>query len=139
MYLATILVAGLGAAYVVLTPYYNTPAYRWARTAVFLGLGFTAVFPVTHAVHLHGWRVLHQEMGLGWLVLSGALYTNGAIMYAARFPERLFPGKLDYFGASHQIFHVHVVLAALAHYVSIYSAYNYQHGTKSGSCPVPML
>lgn len=32
-------------------------------------------------------------------------------------PERWYPGRFDYFGASHQIFHVCVVLAALAHFM----------------------
>jgi len=139
MYLTTILLAGLGAAYIVLTPSYNCPELRWARTVVFVGLGLTGIVPIGHAWWLHGWRALHEEMGMGWLLASGALYMNGAVMYATRTPERFFPGKLDYFGASHQIFHVHVVLAAIAHYVSIYSAYNYQHGTRAGTCPVPML
>ncbi|KAG8928688.1 hypothetical protein FRC02_006599 [Tulasnella sp. 418] len=78
-------------------------------------------------------------MGLDWLFGSAALYISGALLYAARFPERLFPGKLDYVGASHQIFHVHVVAAAICHYVSLYVSYNTKHGSYGGTCPVPML
>ncbi|KAG8889739.1 tryptophan synthetase [Tulasnella sp. 332] len=136
MYLGTITIAGLaiemkGATYVVLTPIYNTAEFRWARTTVFLSLGFTGVVPVCHALYIHGMEAIYEEMGLAWLLLSGALYTIGAILYATQTPERFFPGKVDLLGASHQIFHIHVVLAALAHYISIYKAYQHVHGTKS--------
>ncbi|KAG8915234.1 hypothetical protein FRC00_006362 [Tulasnella sp. 408] len=139
LYLCSITLAGLGAAYVVLTPSYNTPEFRWARTSVFLALGFTGIVPVTHAIRLHGLSTLRYEMGINWLLLSGALYTVGALLYAARVPERFFPGKLDYFGASHQLFHINVLLAAIAHYVSIYTAYNHQHGTNAATCPAATL
>jgi adiponectin receptor len=56
------------------------------------------------------------------------------IRSANRIPEKLYPGKFDYFFASHQIFHVCVVLAALAHYVCILTALNYWHSDFQ-SCP----
>ena len=46
---------------------------------------------------------------------------------ANRIPERFVPGLFDYFGSSHQIFHVHVVLAALAHYWCILTAFDHWH------------
>ncbi|CAE7174753.1 unnamed protein product, partial [Rhizoctonia solani] len=123
-YLVSITVAGIGAAYIVLSPGYSTPTYRWARTTVFLALGLTAIVPVLHGLWLYGFVRLRQEMGLLWLLASGALYVVGALIYicnglltsASRLPERWYPGRFDYFGASHQIFHVCVVLAALSHY-----------------------
>lgn len=30
-----------------------------------------------------------------WLIFMGVLYLTGAGIYAARFPERWFPGKFD--------------------------------------------
>jgi len=138
MYLSTITIAGLGATYVVLTPIYNTAEFRWARTTVFLSLGLTGVVPVMHALHIHGMAIF-EEMGLAWLLLSGTMYITGAVLYATQTPERFFPGKVDLLGASHQIFHIFVVLAALAHYISIYKAYQHVHGTKSAACPVPIF
>ncbi|KAG8984936.1 hypothetical protein FRB90_005043, partial [Tulasnella sp. 427] len=139
LYLATITLAALGASYVVLTPAYNTLEYRAIRTSVFAALAFTGLVPITHAVRLHGLETLRYEMGVNWLLFSGALYAVGAFLYAARLPERFFPGKLDYFGASHQLFHIAVVLGAITHYLSIYTAYNHQHGTNSGTCPAATL
>ena len=46
---------------------------------------------------------------------------------ANRVPERLSPGTFDHFGASHQVFHVCVVLAALAHYVCVLTAFGHWH------------
>lgn len=66
-------------------------------------------------------------MGLNYLVLSGALYIAGALLYANRIPEKFFPGKFDYLGASHQIFHVFILLAAFCHYVSLRRAFNFWH------------
>jgi adiponectin receptor len=54
---------------------------------------------------------------------------------ANRIPERWRPGRFDYFFASHQIFHVHVVLAALAHYACILAAFDHRH-SDSLSCKV---
>ena len=72
--------ATLGAAYIVLNPEYAKPTHRGARTQVFIGLGLSAIFPVSHLVLSHGFRPLFSEMGFGWLVTSGALYIGGALL-----------------------------------------------------------
>ena len=118
---------GALAMYVVLAPSYATPAYRPYRTAVFLVLGLSAVVPVAHVVQLYGYRTITETMGLRFLILSGALYVVGAGLYAARVPERFAPGRFDMLGASHQIFHVLILAAAAAHYISIRRAYAFWH------------
>ncbi|TFK34452.1 hemolysin-III related-domain-containing protein [Crucibulum laeve] len=125
-YLISMTLAGLGAAYIVLNPEYGKPSHRGARTAVFIGLGLCAVVPVSHLIATHGASELLAEMGFGWLLASGALYIIGALLYANRIPERLAPGVFDYFLASHQIFHVCVVLAALAHYKCVLTCLQYR-------------
>ena len=39
-------------------------------------------------------------------MLEGAIYLLGALLFATRFPERLAPGRFDYWGQSHQIHHL---------------------------------
>ncbi|KAK7462854.1 hypothetical protein VKT23_007430 [Stygiomarasmius scandens] len=119
MYIFAITVVGFVAAYIVLNPEYAKPTHRGARTLVFIALGLSAVVPVTHWAVAHGVNKMVTEMGLQWLVVSGGLYIFGALLYANRVPERFYPGTFDYFFASHQVFHVCVVLAALAHFTSI--------------------
>jgi len=134
-YLSTIVLVGLGAAYIVLDPEYSKPTHRGARTKVFIALGLSAVFPVAHGFFVHGLQKLWTEMGFGWLVASGALYISGALLYANRIPERFSPGTFDYFFASHQIFHVCVVLAALSHYVCVLTAFEHWHARAGPFCP----
>ena len=69
-----------GAAWIVLDPEYGKPTHRGARTKVFIGLGLSAVFPVTHLFVTHGFSKLVQEMGIGWLITSGGLYIFGALL-----------------------------------------------------------
>lgn len=133
---------GALAMYVVIAPSYATPEYRFHRTCVFLVLGLSAVVPVAHVLHLYGYRTMTHTMGLRFLILSGALYVVGACLYAARIPERFAPGRFDLFGASHQIFHLLILGAAAAHYVSIRRAYAFWHtvealgadGGRAGVC-----
>ena len=70
-------------------------------------------------------------MGLHYLVLSGALYVVGALLYACRVPERFAPGKFDYIGASHQIFHFFILGAAFAHYISLRRGYAFWHAVEA--------
>lgn len=124
-------IAALGslATWTVVSPRYATPEFRPYRTAIFLSLGLSAVIPVAHGYFLYGYQTLRLTMGLDYLVLSGALYVAGALLYACRVPERFAPGRFDYLGASHQIFHTFILLAALAHYVCLRRAYTFWHAS----------
>jgi len=42
--------------------------------------------------------------------IGGLTYIAGAIMYAIRAPEKCFPRTFDFCGASHQIFHIAVIV-----------------------------
>ncbi|EIN08395.1 HlyIII-domain-containing protein [Punctularia strigosozonata HHB-11173 SS5] len=129
-YLTVITACGLGAAFFVLNPEYGKPTHRGARTkaSVFIGLGLSGVVPSAHALAIHGAHDLWHNLGFSYLIASGALYIFGALLYANRIPERFAPGRFDYFFASHQLFHLCVVLAALAHYGGVLKAFDYWHG-----------
>ncbi|CAE6432482.1 unnamed protein product [Rhizoctonia solani] len=135
IYSIGITVAGLAAAYVVLNPQYATPAYRWARTSVFFVLGACSFVPIATAYHLYGLERMKNEMGVHWIALTSVFYVGGALIYVCRVPERWFPGTFDFFGSSHQIFHVCVVLAALSHYQAVLTGFEYWHGKRHGVCP----
>ncbi|KAF9066808.1 hemolysin-III related-domain-containing protein [Rhodocollybia butyracea] len=116
LYITSITLVGIGAAYIVLNPEYAKPTHR----------SLCAIVPVSHWVTVHGLQTM-LAMGLHWLGLSGGFYIVGALLYANRIPERFAPGSFDYFFASHQIFHFFVVFAALAHYKSILVALHYAY------------
>ncbi|KIJ35760.1 hypothetical protein M422DRAFT_180317, partial [Sphaerobolus stellatus SS14] len=138
IYLSGISIAGIGASYIVLSPEYRKPTHRAARTRVFILLGLVAVLPITHAMFVFGMKQLLQEMGFGWIVTSGALYIVGALIYVNRIPERWFATSnirfFDKWFSSHQIFHVYVVLAAMAQYMCILQALHHRHGSSNGIC-----
>lgn len=62
---------------------------------MFIALGLSGVIPALHYVITDGFYHAINFAALGWLVLMAVLYITGAIIYAARIPERLFPGKFD--------------------------------------------
>ncbi|CAN1325984.1 Heptahelical transmembrane protein 2 [Linum perenne] len=77
-------------------------------------MGFSGVVPAGHAVYLL-WD--HPIVSISVLleVIMAVLYAAGTGFYVSRIPERWKPGAFDIAGQSHQIFHVFVVLAAVAH------------------------
>jgi adiponectin receptor len=52
------------------------------------------------------------------LSMTYGVMAFGLVMFSIKFPERSFPKKFDLFGASHQIFHVFVVIGS---YISLTS------------------
>ena len=90
--------------------------------------------PATHYGIVNGWEKSIEEAALGWLILMGILYITGALLYACRIPERFFPGKVDIWFHSHQIFHCFVIAGAFVHYhgISIMAMYR----LRKGDCPL---
>lgn len=115
--LYTTLISTLGTicAIATLMSRFRTPAWRPVRAAMFVGLGLTAIFPMAQGMWTWGWHELDQRIGGVQMLVEGVLYVGGAALYAARWPERRWPGKVDLLGSSHQIFHVLVVMAAWCH------------------------
>ncbi|KAL7134474.1 hypothetical protein ABFS83_11G029000 [Erythranthe nasuta] len=118
LYLSSITVIGILVVVTLLAPALSDGRFRSFRAAVFLGMGFSGVIPAAHAVVLH-WDHPQILGSLVYEIAMGVLYGVGAVFYVTRIPERWKPGKFDIVGHSHQIFHVFVVLAALAHSASI--------------------
>ncbi|OMO54166.1 Hly-III-related protein [Corchorus olitorius] len=116
-YLTSITVIGILAIITLLSPALSSPRFRSFRATLFLTMGFSGVIPAAHAVALH-WGHPHIFVSLGYELAMAILYAAGAAVYTSRIPERWKPGAFDIAGHSHQIFHVFVVLAALAHSVA---------------------
>ncbi|ESW26848.1 hypothetical protein PHAVU_003G153200 [Phaseolus vulgaris] len=116
-YLGAISLLGVLAIITLLAPSLSTPRFRPLRATLFLSMGFSGVIPAAHAVVLH-WGQPHIFVALGYELVMAILYATGAGFYVTRIPERWKPGAFDIAGHSHQIFHVFVVLGALAHSVA---------------------
>lgn len=116
-YLTTITIFGILAIITLLSPALFSGRFRSFRATLFLAMGFSGLIPATHALFLH---YGHPQvlLALSYEIIMGILYATGAVFYMTRFPERCKPGAFDLVGHSHQIFHVFVVAAALAHCVA---------------------
>ncbi|KAH7241560.1 mPR-like GPCR protein [Fusarium tricinctum] len=133
-YLWVICILGTGCGLVSWIERFRTPTWRPYRTAMFIGLGVSGVVPVIHGSCIYGLQGLEERMSLSWVVLHGAMYIFGAVLYAARWPERSAPGSFDIWGNSHQIFHVFVILAAVTHFYGMAKAFDYHHTIMGSQC-----
>ncbi|KIY70833.1 HlyIII-domain-containing protein [Cylindrobasidium torrendii FP15055 ss-10] len=118
-YCGILVAAGFAAGFVVLNPLYQQPTHRTLRTVIFTAVGWTGGLATAQAWWTHGWDTFYNAMGYKWLLLAALTNLTGAFLYAHRFPERLAPGRFDYFFSSHQILHGCVILAALSHFVHV--------------------
>ena len=113
-YLSSVTLVGILVFITLFTPSLSARMTRPLRATMFLCMGFSGVIPATHALFLHSDQP-QILMALVYEMAMGILYGIGAAIYVARIPERWRPGSFDIVGHSHQIFHVCVVVAALAH------------------------
>lgn len=108
--------------YVSLSEYFSTPELRSVRAGVFILMGAAGAIPMSHMFYIS-----EEPMDLAFYVLlMGALYIFGAMLYAFRMPECCMPGKFDTFGSSHQLFHIFVFLAVCTHYIGVMDFYEWR-------------
>jgi hemolysin III len=81
---------------------------KWIAVVVSIALGWVAVATLTQLPASIGWGAI------GALVLSGGLYTTGAVIYARERPNPR-PGVFGY----HEVFHALVLAAAAIHYAVV--------------------
>ncbi|CAO3615704.1 unnamed protein product [Cunninghamella echinulata] len=133
-YLVVITILGVCTATVVLLKHFRTPAYRWMRTSMFIALGAFGVVPGLHGIYVYGWSRSFDTISLLNMLIMGASYIGGALIYAFRAPERYSPGTFNIWGASHQIFHICVVFALITHYLGVMKAMAYWHSDSNEVC-----
>jgi len=108
-------------------PRFCDPYLRPVRAATFGSLAIFTMVPVVHGIYKYGWDIQSQRMGVVWVVITLVLNVSGATAYAFKMPERWCRRRFDILGASHQIFHLMVVLAALTYTQGILQAFDFVH------------
>jgi hemolysin III len=96
-----------GVALKALWPY----APAWVGVPIYVALGWVAVFVLPDLLHNAG------VAAFVLLLVGGALYTAGGVMYALRRPDP-WPSTFGF----HEFFHAATVLAAICHHVAIWLA-----------------
>jgi len=130
LYWTAVTATALACAIFTLRPKFRHPTYRTTRFLMYCFLGVSLFIPVAHGIIINGWEVQNQRMSLKYFFGLGFLNFLGAAIYAARIPERWFPGKFDIWGSSHQIMHVLVVCGAISHLNGLLAALDYFNGLK---------
>jgi hemolysin III len=101
-------VVWVGAALGILFRIFWTGAPRWLYTPIYIALGWAAIFFANDFARTAGAAVLAS------LVIGGALYTIGAVVYGLQRPDP-FP---RWFGF-HEVFHSLTIVAFFTHYVGV--------------------
>jgi len=115
-YFIVIITLGIVCITVSMWDKFSTPNFRPVRAGAFMAFGLSGVVPAIHYTITDGYHEAVNFAALGTLIPMAFLYLSGALIYAARIPESIWPGKFDIWFQSHQIFHVFVVAAAFIHY-----------------------
>lgn len=127
IYWANVSILAILCIVATLHPRFRHPTLRPYRAAMYAGLGLSAVVFVVHGILLHGLIEQKQRMSVDWMGLMAFFNLTGAVIYAARVPEKLTPLKYDIYGSSHQVLHIAVILAGLAHMFGLFRAFDYLH------------
>ncbi|XP_063725836.1 progestin and adipoQ receptor family member 3-like [Symsagittifera roscoffensis] len=79
---------------------------------LFCSLGAVSVIPTTHWICLeNGLESSLVRLLLPKVFIMYFLLLLAVVIYLSKFPERFFPGKFDFFGHSHNLWHLMVVIA----------------------------
>lgn len=96
------------------------PKMMLIRVISYVSAGAFILVPIIHS------EQTHLYISGGNLLLMEFFYLCGAIIYATRFPESIYPGKYDYILSSHQIWHLCVLAASLIHYYGCVRQYSWR-------------
>ncbi|KAM7508256.1 hypothetical protein LguiA_018709 [Lonicera macranthoides] len=115
IYLGGITTMGIFTIITLLSPVLSTGKFRTFRALLFVAMGLSGMIPAIHAVIVN-WNEPQRNVTLAYELAMALSYLVGTVFYVSRIPERWRPGWFDLAGHSHQIFHVFVIMGALAHY-----------------------
>lgn len=139
IYLSTVCVLGISAIIVAQWDRFATPKHRQTSAGAFLGLGLSGAVPTMHFTIAEGFVKATTVGQMGWFFLMAVMYIAGAGLYAARIPERFFPGQFDIWFRSPQISHVLVVAAAFVHCHGVSNLQEFRYVLEGGCTNDPLL
>ncbi|XP_003745921.2 progestin and adipoQ receptor family member 3 [Galendromus occidentalis] len=99
--------------FVTFHPVMGQPQFEPQRNVVIASYVLFAMVPTAHWVMLNGLESPIIQFLLHRVVMVFVHAGVALVIFARRFPECLYPGTMDCIGASHQIWHLFVILAKL--------------------------
>lgn len=119
IYLTATFVLGVLGTILPWHPTFNRADMSWLRVGFFVSLAATGFVPIAQLTWERGWTATAYFYAP--ILESITVYLVGACLYAAKIPEIFLPGWFDYFGCSHNIWHVAVLGGILFHYNAMQS------------------
>jgi adiponectin receptor len=117
IYMTATALLGIGGVILPWHPKFNGADMAWARVAFYVGLGATGGLPILQLSFSHGAAFVWHFYSP--ILKSILVYLIGAIVYGSKVPERWCPGMFDYFGGSHNLWHIAVLGGILFHYTAM--------------------
>ncbi|KAK3047231.1 inc metabolism membrane protein [Extremus antarcticus] len=132
IYLSTTFALGTMGTILPWHPTFNRADMSWARVGFYVTLAATGFVPVAQLTMQRGWE--ETSYFYAPIVRSMIVYLSGAVLYAAKLPERWRPGCFDYVGGSHNIWHLAVLGGILYHYVAMQTFFSEAYRRASVDC-----
>ena len=118
-------IAGTISVFLLSLPFSNYVAKsRIGRTLLYV---FGSLMPFMNSMHLliiEGTKSPLLEPLVLWVLLGYLCYVSGILLYAFRFPECLHPGRYDYIGQSHNLWHILVVMGQYFTLIGVMNAFD---------------
>jgi len=104
---------------------FTSPQKRNFRGTLFGGLGISTAVPFLHILLFGPYTagMINNPTLRNWF-FGGISYLVGVAIYMWRMPEKYWPGKFDFWGNSHNIFHVNVIIGVIFHYMGSIDSYH---------------
>ncbi|KAF2644189.1 IZH family channel protein-like protein [Massarina eburnea CBS 473.64] len=135
-YMSVTAILSIGGLYLPWNPTFNRNDLSWVRVCFYVTLSLTCLLPLGQLLATHGWE--YTSAFYSPPVKSMLVYFFGAVIYASRVPERWLPGRFDYLGASHNIWHLAVLGGIILHYFAMQEMFSQAHIRSSPQCPVSL-
>lgn len=121
VYMSLTIFLGIAGSILPWRESFNRVDMAWFRVCFYVSLGATGFAPVVQLAYSRGteWTFYFYAP----IAKSIMVYLTGAVIYAAQVPEKWWPGKFDYAGASHNIWHLAVLGGILFHYTAMQEFY----------------
>jgi len=134
IYMLTTAALGVGGVILPWHPTFNRADMSWARVGFYVTLAATGFTPFIQLTYTRGlfWAAYFYAP----ITKSILVYLTGAILYAAKIPERWFPGWFDYVGGSHNIWHFAVLGGILFHYLAMQAFFAHAFKRAGEHCSV---
>ncbi|PVH96526.1 HlyIII-domain-containing protein [Periconia macrospinosa] len=132
-YMSLTALLSIGGVYLPWNSTFNRNDLSWLRVVFYVTMALTGFFPFGQLVATHGFE--YTAAFYAPPVKSMLVYFFGALIYASRVPERWLPGRFDYLGASHNIWHVAVLGGIILHYFAMQEMFSQAHLWSHIHCP----